>query len=67
MLFDSSFDWNKLVRKVFDLLELHNRVEAQDDAIGGISSRAEDQVGVLEGITESTDQISGSRQEYRML
>lgn len=37
--------------------ELHNRVEAQDDAIGGISSRAEDQVGVLESITESTDQI----------
>ncbi|OQE25670.1 hypothetical protein PENFLA_c008G04221 [Penicillium flavigenum] len=37
--------------------ELHNKVEAQDDTIEGMSLRAEDQVGVLESITESTDQI----------
>ncbi|OQE89451.1 hypothetical protein PENNAL_c0014G09596 [Penicillium nalgiovense] len=37
--------------------ELQNKIEAQDDAIGGISSKAEDQVEVLESITESTSQI----------
>ncbi|KAJ6179686.1 hypothetical protein N7519_010147 [Penicillium mononematosum] len=48
---------DELQRNLVLRSELHNKVEAQDDTIGGISVRAEDQVGVLESITESTDQI----------
>jgi ABC-type transporter Mla subunit MlaD len=48
---------DKLQKNLEVRIDLQNKVEAQDDAIGGISSNAEDQNAVLKTIKESTDQI----------